>query len=271
MDLPTSYGTRLLSPFEWHWFSTDWMPIVDIYLIVILGTGLVFGQRRSRQRARGSRSTPVVASSFDARSRNAVIALVLMVVNYGVRAVAHDEALRHAPELFGPRLPQRCATAPPPATGILRWPSNLPPADGAAPCLIDLAGIPTFLSPLRWRLIAYRSDGYEVRDLDLLGMLRQGMGDVNDVPRVAITYPNRWTPAVFAAADTNVARIFLGFARFPAVRSVVLRDGATSVQWTDLRFVNDIRERPGVRERAFFTATVRLDPAYSVLEQRLGP
>src|SRR5262249_15837829 len=27
MDLPTSYGTRLLSPFDWHWFAVDWMPI----------------------------------------------------------------------------------------------------------------------------------------------------------------------------------------------------------------------------------------------------
>src|SRR5205807_1419712 len=30
MDLPTAYGTRLLSPFDWHWFAVDWMPIVDI-------------------------------------------------------------------------------------------------------------------------------------------------------------------------------------------------------------------------------------------------
>ncbi|HEV3139674.1 MAG TPA: metal-dependent hydrolase, partial [Vicinamibacterales bacterium] len=31
MDLPTSYGTRLLSPFDWRWFAVDWMPIIDIY------------------------------------------------------------------------------------------------------------------------------------------------------------------------------------------------------------------------------------------------
>src|SRR5262249_45211961 len=36
MDLPTSYGTRLLSPFDWHWFGADWMPIVDIYLLMVL-------------------------------------------------------------------------------------------------------------------------------------------------------------------------------------------------------------------------------------------
>src|SRR5262249_36046117 len=28
MDVPTSYGTRLLSPFSWRWYAVDWMPIV---------------------------------------------------------------------------------------------------------------------------------------------------------------------------------------------------------------------------------------------------
>jgi inner membrane protein len=41
MDLPTSYGTRLLSPFDWHWFAVDWMPIVDVYLLLALVIGLL--------------------------------------------------------------------------------------------------------------------------------------------------------------------------------------------------------------------------------------
>ena len=41
MDLPTSYGTRLLSPFDWHWFAVDWMPIIDIYLLMALVIGLL--------------------------------------------------------------------------------------------------------------------------------------------------------------------------------------------------------------------------------------
>ena len=44
MDLPTSYGTRLLSPFDWHWFAVDWMPIVDVYLLFALAAGLLFGR-----------------------------------------------------------------------------------------------------------------------------------------------------------------------------------------------------------------------------------
>jgi inner membrane protein len=44
MDLPTSYGLRILSPFDWHWFAWDWMPIVDIYLLIVLMAGLLFGR-----------------------------------------------------------------------------------------------------------------------------------------------------------------------------------------------------------------------------------
>ena len=44
MDLPTSYGTRLLSPFDWHWFAVDLMPIIDIYLLAALAACFWFGE-----------------------------------------------------------------------------------------------------------------------------------------------------------------------------------------------------------------------------------
>src|SRR5262245_29109748 len=92
MDLPTSYGTRPLSPFAWTWFAQDWEPIVDIYLLAILAAGLWFG--RATEQARS-------ASAFaGAQSRNAVLALGLMTVNYGVRASAHPEAIARAPQIF---------------------------------------------------------------------------------------------------------------------------------------------------------------------------
>ena len=69
MDLPTSYGTRLLSPFDWHWFAVDWMPIVDIYLLVALASSVFSAVRPPAQR----------------RAKAAVV-LLLMATNYGVRA-----------------------------------------------------------------------------------------------------------------------------------------------------------------------------------------
>src|SRR5262245_14788762 len=122
MDLPTSYGTPLFSPFSWRWFSTDWMPIVDIYLIGILTAGLVFGQMRSTRTATPAGGGRTIMSSFDPRGRNAAIAIVLMLANYGVRAVAHDEALGQASEAFGPRLPQRCEGAESRLGLVNQWP-----------------------------------------------------------------------------------------------------------------------------------------------------
>src|SRR4029450_28742 len=52
MDLPTQYGTRLLSPFDWRWFSIDLMPIVDVYLLAALVAGLLFGRQAAAARQR---------------------------------------------------------------------------------------------------------------------------------------------------------------------------------------------------------------------------
>src|SRR5205814_943670 len=91
MDLPTSYGTRLLSPFDWRWFAFDWLPIIDIYLIAALAAGLIFGR-----------------ASSASRRRLAVIVLAAVAANYGMRAVAHRQALTLAPQLFGRPLPLPC-------------------------------------------------------------------------------------------------------------------------------------------------------------------
>ena len=89
MDFPTSYGTRSMSPFDWHWFALDWMPIIDIYLLAALAMGLLVG-----------------AGSQPSRRRNAAIVLVLMAANYGVRGAAHHEALALGPRARS-RLPGR--------------------------------------------------------------------------------------------------------------------------------------------------------------------
>ena len=110
MDLPTSYGTRALSPFDWHWFATDWMPIIDIYLLAILAACLAFGRWSRRPRARG---------------RNAGLALALMLALYGVRGTAHQRAVNAAPAAFGPLLPGPCRAD--------SSSSSVPPAASDAP------------------------------------------------------------------------------------------------------------------------------------------
>jgi membrane-bound metal-dependent hydrolase YbcI (DUF457 family) len=261
MDLPTSYGTRPLSPFSWTWYAVDWMPIVDVYLLAILAGGLWFGGRASGAFDRGRR-----------RRRAATVALSVMALDYGLRAGAHYTAETRAAEAFRGRLPEWCAQSVHPAFGIDWWPRfpETSPRDRAAVrCLVEVAAVPDFVSPFRWRLIAQLSSGYEVRDVDLL--TGDGMnGDEVRAPSVAMHVPNHWTPAVARASTAPTARVFLGFSRFPAARSLLHEDGSATVRWNDLRFIGGALDDPRAMRRGLFGATVTVAPDGSIAAHRLG-
>ena len=259
MDFPTSYGTRLLSPFSWHWFATDLMPIVDIYLIIVLVAGLLFG-----------------AASAEARRRNVAIVFVLMAANYGVRAVAHQQAIGLAPRVFGPLLPRPCEPGHNDQSLVSVWPravsAAMPPGSLGSRCLIEVAAIPSFFSPFRWRLIAQLSNSYDMHDVDVLdARLREPPGAGAAPWRVTVRYPNVWGPPVHQAADARIAQVFLGFSRFPAARSFV--DPATeiaTVRWIDVRFATGLTLDQRLGRSGLFQATVRVDQNGRMVEERLG-
>jgi hypothetical protein len=259
MDLATSYGTQLLSPFEWSWYAMDWLPIIDIYLLIVLAVALALG-----------RVAP------DARHRLTAMALVLMAADYGFRATLHHQALADAPRLFGPLLPQRCEPSVlfRDATGINRWPRQRveSPPPGAKPCLVEIAAQPTFTSPFRWRLIAHLSNAYDLREIDLLDqwLRRPETGEPDQTKRPHLRYPNQWMPQTVAAAATRTAQQFLGFSRFPAARTYVDPTGAVTVQWSDARFAGNVSSLAAEPRRSPFTATVRLDPGGRVLQEQVG-
>ena len=220
MDLPTSYGTRPLSPFGWHWYAEDWMPIIDIYLLTALAAGLLFGR-----------------GSDEMRRQNVSIVFSLMLVIYGVRAVAHHEAIALAPRLFGATLPAPCAGAPSRSTPIDTWPHESVAFPAEHRCLVDIAATPNLIFPFRWLVIAQTSNSYETFDVNLLdSRYREPPPDGEALWRRARHYPNPWTPEALAAAQAPAARLFLGFSRFPLVRTFVDPAGVTTVQWTDMRF-----------------------------------
>jgi inner membrane protein len=270
MDLPTSYGTRLLTPFDWHWYAADWMPIVDIYLMVALGAGLYFGSR-----------------SADARGRNIVIVLTLMVANYALRGGMHHRAIALAPRLFGQTMPPPCVNAVASASPIDRWPRSPAPAvpQGRTRCLVELAAMPSFLSPFEWRVIAQMSNGYEMQDINVLSRRFLAAAQEPEVLwRLNSRAPNIWTPEAFRAAETVTGRTFLGFSRFPAVRTVRSREGDVTVRMIDVRFitrpsltsmpVNPPRGRgepAGNAPPGFFSATVRFDSSGQIVDEHLGP
>jgi membrane-bound metal-dependent hydrolase YbcI (DUF457 family) len=254
MDLPTSYGTRILSPFDWHWFAVDWLPIVDIYLLGALIVGLL--GRPSPAQRRGK----------------AALVLLLMATNYGVRAVSHQQALAIAPRLFGPTLPEWCDA--PPAGGLLdSWPRRAAPSrpPSGRRCLVEIAAMPSFTSPFKWRIIAQLSNAYEIHDVDLLDQRFREPDDESAPWRLTLRYPNVWTPAVERAAATRLGQRFLAFSRFPAARSVVDVHAVTTVRWTDMRFAGGMvaLDQP-TRGASLFTATVRIDADGRILHETLG-
>jgi membrane-bound metal-dependent hydrolase YbcI (DUF457 family) len=252
MDLPTSYGTRLLSPFDWHWFSIDWMPIIDIYLMAVLAACLFVGH-----------------TSEAARRRNAYLALLLMAANYGVRGIAHRQALALGPQAFGDLWPAACASPTEAGPTLNRWPKDSA-RDGTPACHIELAAIPTYFSPFDWLLIAELPNAYELRRIDLLDeQLRKAKTSSQTARNTSLRVPSHWTPAVKHAAESEVGQVFLGFSRFPAASSAIDADGNAVVRWTDLRFVSGTA-RNGMRG-AQFTATIHLDRQGQVLSEALGP
>jgi membrane-bound metal-dependent hydrolase YbcI (DUF457 family) len=258
LDLPTSYGTRFLSPFSWRWFAVDWMPIIDPYLLIVLVSGVLF-----------SRPT---AKFPGARRRNALIVLTLMAVNYGLRGYAHHEALVLAPRLFGPTLPAPCDPPSGNVTLLDSWPKPPPsPAPEGHRCLVEIAAVPTFISPFEWQVIARMSNAYEIHDLNVLDARLRAEDSSAVFWRRVLRYPNIWTPAIEQAAVTRVGRVFLGFSRFPAARSVAAADGNAIVRFSDVRFAASplTIDQPARRVQPF-TATIRFDRSGRLLAESLG-
>jgi inner membrane protein len=254
MDFPTSYGTRLLSPFDWHWYTADLIPILDIYLLVVLAAALLFGTR-----------------SAEARRRNAAIALVFMAANYGARGVLHHEALGTAARVFGPALPPLCDERAAHPGPIDRWPRDwtvAPPPGASGRCLVEIAAMPDFVSPFRWRLVARFSGSYEIQDVDLLHPPSERP---ESMWRRTHRVPDHWPPAALTAAASDLAQVFLGFSRFPAVRTFDRPDGTTVVRWVDLRFGDGVpRRNEDPRAGSLFSAMVRIGPDGRIVEQGLG-
>lgn len=220
MDYPTAYFTRLLDPVTTGWYGVDWLPIIDVYLLAVLFLGFVAAAIRPQQRV-----------------RFAAIALFLMLANYGLRATLHAVALGDVRQTDVASAFRRKVAMDRP--------------------LVDAAAIPTFFSPFRWRIIRRYADGYELSEIDLLKGAPRSQAPKTGNPAWVPAEENDWTAR---ARQSETARVFLDFSRFPAARTFSRPDGVVVVRWVDLRFVGN----------SFFVATVRLSPDGRILSDGLG-
>jgi inner membrane protein len=235
IDFATSYGTRVLSPFSDVWYGVDWLPIVDPWLLAVLGAGLIAAWLRP-----------------GARHRLAVGALVVMAGYYGLRASAHDDAMQQAvarEQAAGVRGDQGARRLF--AYLDERRPAGLP------------AALPTEMSPFRWRLITRTPGGFEVAEIDVRHRDR--------VRGKVLRFRNDRDRLVREAASAPTARAFLGFSRFPSVEVMRHRNGDVTVHWYDMRFAE--APPPGDPRSAIspFGAWVRMTPEGRLLGHGLGP
>ena len=238
MDLPTSYGTRLLSPFDWTWYALDWMPIIDVYLWVVLSVALMAGSRMQRERL-------------------AVIALGLMAFDYAARAALHERALATGAsfDAAGTRAP--CAIAP---TFVVHSGVIDTPAAGPDACL-EAAALPTFLSPFTWRTIRRHPNGYELSD-------RRVFATPAAVESTRLM--NDSGPDMQRARMTRAGRVYFDFARFPIVRIGNHTPMLTTVRLLDARF---IMAPPGVEDasaNARLSVVITFDGSGQIVEERFG-
>jgi membrane-bound metal-dependent hydrolase YbcI (DUF457 family) len=143
MDLPTSYGVRLFSPFDTTWYALDWLPIVDVYLWVLLIGGTIAAQVRRGQRV------------FLARG-----ALALCLLFYAGRGVAQHGRSTSRPRPAQTEQPRHVQQRPC-CRDIQRWIGSAA-APRAPACRPPL---PTFFSPFTWQLVRQQPDGYGSADL----------------------------------------------------------------------------------------------------------
>ena len=240
MDLPTSYGTRVLSPFVDTWFALDWLPIIDVYFWALLALGFAVAWRRPASRRTIARGV-----------------LIASVCLYGVRAIAHEVALTKAATTRADGASSSCASAP----TLTRHPTVIEAAHAGPGACLQAAALPTFFSVFQWRLIRQQSDGYEIRDVVL------GRGTI-----AQIFMPSQSDIWVARARSSPTARVFFAFSRFPATRSAALPDGTRRVRVMDVRFLGPPPRglEPDPQAREPFVVTIEVSSDGSVRSERLG-
>lgn len=239
MDLPTSYGTRLLSPFVWTWYAFDWMPIIDVYLWIVLIVALIAGSATGNPR------------------RAAAVALALMAVDYTARAALHERALTNASEYDAAGVRAPCATAP----TLVAHPALIEARlAGPDPC-VEAAALPTFFSPFTWRTVRQHLNGYEMSDRSALSTRE---------PVHATRIATDSSAEVLRARTTRAGRVYLDFARFPIAVVKTRTANVTAVRLLDARFVGLPWRAADAGARSPLSVLIELDASGRIVQQRLG-
>jgi len=243
LDFTNNYGVRPFFPFDPRWHTWNIVYIVDPFLLIALSGCLIL---------------PFIFGLADGeiggkrslfRGRGfAVAALVLIALYYAVRNAEHEHAI-HITQLAHP---------------------------GDEPA-IRIAAEPYPISPFHWHAIVETRDYFQTADVSNWTD-QVTSSDANDrIDKTAVT------PAVAAAKQSWLGRVYLGWAQFPVTRDVGREDppdtpGAPQtdaqpalerVDFEDLRFAYSAI--PGANEgRPPLSASVYVAPNGQIEAQFMG-
>jgi len=230
LDLATSYGTQLLSPFSGRRLSLDWIFIIDPYFTVLLLAGAIAALALPRWGPRAGAGFLAAAGVY-----------LLMCAAY------HHQALNLARRVFEDVKPgaQTVAALPQPFS-CRRW-----QLIAAGPAEIRQA----FVQLPFEAALGLKPGG---------GKAAAAIARSENGPAPAIPYQapghltiQTWNPAkaaatVYSPEAEAILATFLEFARFPLLSRAQFQGGEQLLEWLDLRFSIPGRDIP-------FVLQLRLD------------
>jgi membrane-bound metal-dependent hydrolase YbcI (DUF457 family) len=222
LDLASGIGVRLWWPFRGGWVAWDLLADFDVFILALLVIGLLLPH-----------FAQMVSEEIGEESRSApgrvaaMITLILLVLYAGGRGFLHSRAL----DLL---LSRDYHGEPPEQAQAFPSPSN----------------------PLEWRGVVATSSTVEELDISMLGSA------AFDPDAAVAHYKPEDSAAITAAQNTDDAKLFLSYARFP-LASVAPRNDDFEVELRDLRYPAGDHSADNV------IVTVRVDGRSRVSDENL--
>jgi inner membrane protein len=220
LDWTNNYGVRPFFPFDPRWYAGSFVFIAEPILWILLALALIVPG------ILGLAEREISSKRIPFRGRGwAIFALSGMILVWCLRYAEHAQAI-------GLVLNNPITTAPVDRIGAEPYPWN----------------------PFRWHMIVETQNYYQFAEVDTRA------GSVDSDPQTDQLYKPPDTPAVEAAKQTELGKVYLDWGRWPFVQDIGqvqvigidpprLPSGRTwtTVEFTDLRFAYDFRGNGNAR------------------------
>ena len=198
LDYTTAYGIRLFEPFNWRWYSSDIVFIVEPVILLALILGLVMPALF------GLINQEIGARSKGPRGRGgAIFALTCLVLIWGFRDFEHRRALN--------------------AMGAVLYQRALP---------VKMGAYPYWVNPFRWHGVVETENFFQTVPVNSMAPEVDAQGDAHTY------FKPEETPVTQAAKASYFGRAYLDWAVFPLTQTEKLEGHFKGyvVRFEDLRF-----------------------------------